>query len=85
MVSGVILARYTARDAHISLAFAGLLQTAVGGAVLVWASWHYDDLHGPLRDGAGIVHPTAAKLVGRATVAFSGVGLTLAVLITLTG
>lgn len=82
MVSGIILARYAARDGHISIAFVGLLQTAFGGAVLMWTGWHYDDLHGPLREGIGVIHPSAARLVGFATITFSGVALVLAVLIT---
>jgi uncharacterized membrane protein YidH (DUF202 family) len=83
MVTGIVFARYAASDSHIVVAFVGLLLTAFGSGVLVWAGWHYEDLHGALRQGDDVVHPTAARLVGLATVAASGLGLALAVLITL--
>lgn len=78
MVAGVIFARYAAGAAHPGFAVAGLLQVAAGAAVLVWAGWHYDELHGPLRSGTSVVHPRAARFVGLSTVAFSGVALALA-------
>lgn len=83
MVAGVLLARYAAETVHFTIAFVGIGQVVVGAALLVWSGRHYEDLHGPLRAGASPVHPTAARLVGIATVVFSGFGLTLALLITL--
>ncbi len=79
MVAGVIFARYAAGAAHPGLAVLGLLQVAAGAAVLVWAGWHYDELHGPLRRGTSVVHPTAARFVGLSTVVFSGLALAVAV------
>lgn len=81
MVAGILFARYAASVGHLAVAFAGLLQTALGAAVLVWAGWHYEDLHGPLRRGVDVVHPMAARLVGLTTVAFSGLALSLATLV----
>lgn len=78
MVAGVFLARYAAEASHPGWAVVGLLQVAGGGAVLVWAGWHYDELHGPLRRGAPVVHPSAARFVGLSTVLFSGVAFALA-------
>ena len=79
MVAGVILARYAAEASHPGVALIGFLQVAAGAAVLVWAGWHYDELHGPLRRGAPVVHPTAARFVGLSTVAFSGSALVVAI------
>lgn len=84
MVAGVILARYAAGASHPGLAVVGLLQVAAGAVILVWAGWHYDELHGPLRRGVGVVHPTAARFVGLSTVAFSGLALMVAVIDVLT-
>lgn len=82
MVVGVLLGRYGAEDAHFVIAMIGVVQVAVGGALLVWAAFHYDDLHGPLRQGTPVVHPGAARAVGFTTVVFSGFALLLAVLLT---
>ncbi|MEO1060475.1 MAG: DUF202 domain-containing protein [Actinomycetota bacterium] len=80
MVAGVIFARYAAEAAHPGLAVIGLLQVAAGASVLVWAGWHYEELHGPLRRGTPVVHPRAARFVGLSTVAFSGLALALVIL-----
>jgi hypothetical protein len=49
--------------------------------VLVWAGWHYEDLHGTLRDQDPVVHPTAARLLGLGTLGFSGFALVIAILV----
>ena len=82
MVAGVLLARYAAQTVHYSIAFMGIAQVVVGALLLIWSGRHYEDLHGPLRAGESPVHPTAARIVGIATVVFSGFGLALAILIT---
>ena len=81
MVVGVLLARAAAGDAHWITALAGLAQTFVGAAVLVWAGLHYHQLHGPIQRGDGVVHPGAARAVGIATIAVTGVSLLLAAII----
>lgn len=81
MVAGVLLARYAAQTVHYSIAFVGIAQVVVGAVLLVWSGRHYEDLHGPLRAGSSPIHPTAARIVGIATVVFSGFGLMLALLI----
>ena len=80
MVSGVLLARYASQSAHWTTAFAGLIQTVIGGGILVWAGVHYTDLRGPLLDGSDVVHPTATRIVGLSTVTFSAIALMLALL-----
>lgn len=82
MVVGVLLGRYGAQDAHFTIALVGVLQVAIAGVLLVWAAFHYDDLHGPLREGASVVHPRAARTVGFVTVIFTAFALLLAVLLT---
>ncbi len=77
MVAGVVFARFAALDAHWLVAVLGLVQTGFGGGVLIWSSFHYDDLHAPLRAGDPVVHPKAARIVG--TVAISATVLALAV------
>lgn len=80
MVAGLVLARAGAVQDRWVFAGAGLVQTVAGGAVLVWAGAHYDDLHGPLRRGDDVVHPLATRLVGVSAMVASGLGLALAVL-----
>lgn len=80
MVSGVLLARSAANTAHWTIALAGLLQTVIGGAILIWAGVHYIELRGPLLEGSDVVHPTATRVVGLSTVAFASIALTFAVI-----
>lgn len=83
MVAGVVLSRFGATSDQAVVAAFGLAQTAFGAAILIWAGAHYDDLHGPLREGADVVHPFAARFVGAATVAATGVALVAATVTTL--
>ncbi|HSL73876.1 MAG TPA: DUF202 domain-containing protein [Ilumatobacteraceae bacterium] len=85
MVAGVVLSRFGATNDQAVVAMFGLLQTAFGAAILVWAGAHYDDLHGPLREGADVVHPHAARFVGTATVTATGVALVAALVATILG
>lgn len=80
MVAGILLARFTAADHHVALSAIGLAVTVFGGAVLVWSSARYEALHGPLRDGDPVVHPTAARTIGMVTVITSGAALALALI-----
>lgn len=77
MVTGILLARYASDTSRPLLAVAGLAQTVGGAVVLVWAGVHYGDLHGPISTGGSIVHPLAVRIVGVATVTFSGCALAL--------
>ncbi len=81
MAAGVLLARFAASNAHPTLAAAGVVQAVIGALVLVWAGLHYDDLHTPIRSGAEVVHPSAARLLGVSTVVFSGFALVLALVV----
>ena len=83
MVAGLILGRYAATEEFWLFAGVGLLLTAFGAGVLVWAGAHYEDLHAPLRAGTDVVHPTAARLVGLVSVAGIGLGLILSIAIAL--
>lgn len=82
IVAGVLLARYASTDAHWTIALIGLTHTMVGAGVLVWAGYHYDDLHGPIKRSE-VVHPTAARLMGLTTITLTGAGLILAVILIL--
>lgn len=79
MVAGVILGRFAATETLWPFAVLGLVQTAFGGVLLIWAGTHYEDLHGPLREGTGVVHPSAARIVGAATVGATFVALVVGV------
>lgn len=83
MVSGIVLARFAAVNTSLLVVAAGMVQTAFGAGILVWAGSHYDDLHGPLREGADVVHPQATRLVGLVTVTAIGVGFVLALAVVL--
>ena len=83
MVAGVLLARYAADSLPYGYAGFGIAQVVLGGALLVWSARHYDELHGPLRVGESPVHPDAARVIGLGTVVFTGVSLTLALVIAL--
>ena len=80
MVNGVLLARYAAQDTHWTIAFMGLAETVAGGGLLVWAGLHYEDLHGPLRSGQSVVHPTSTRIVGTLATFFMGVSMLLVIL-----
>jgi len=79
IVAGLVLSRFAATEGRWWLAAAGLAQVGVGAALLVWSGAHYEQLHGPLRRGTDVVHPSAARWVGAATIAGTGAGLVAAV------
>lgn len=84
MVAGVLMARYASQSVHFAFALLGLAQVVVGAGLLLWSARHYEDLHGPLHAGETPIHPTAARLVGLSTVAFTATGLVLAIIIAVT-
>ena len=69
----------TLTSTNESLAVLGIAQVVLGGVVLIWAGWHYDDLHAPLRRGQSPVHPGAARIVGLTTIVFIGAALIITV------
>jgi uncharacterized membrane protein YidH (DUF202 family) len=79
MVAGTILARFAVTDGYLPLTVIGTVQLALGGGLLLWSVFHYDQLHGPLRADDPVVHPTATRLVGVGTVCFCAMSLALAV------
>lgn len=84
MVAGLVLARFTATEGFWLLAAGGMVQVVFGSVLLVWSGSHYEELHGVLRDGSDVVHPSAARWVGLATIAGTGTGLVSAVIVVLT-
>lgn len=79
MVAGLFFVR-SATAWHPALTVIGFGQVILGGALLVWAGYRYDNLHGPLRAGETPIHPTASRVVGIAVTAFTGLATTSAVL-----
>ncbi len=82
MVAGLVLSRFAATEALWPLAAAGMLEVTFGAVLLVWSGSHYEELHGTLRRGTGVVHPSAARWVGLVTIAGTGAGLVAAVAVT---
>ena len=78
IVAGTLLARQ-AMDVHITFALIGIAQVVLGAALLIWTGYRYDELHQPLRRGESPVHPGAARLVGVATISFTGAATAIAV------
>ena len=84
MVAGLLLSRFAATEEFWLLAAGGMAQVTFGAVLLVWSGLHYEDLHGPLRSGTDVVHPSAARWIGLATIAGTGAGLVAAVVVALT-
>lgn len=82
MANGILLARFAGTTAHWTIATIGLGETAVGAGLLVWAGFHYDELHGPIRAGDPVIHPTSTRVVGSLALLFIGASLLLALLLT---
>lgn len=85
MVAGLVSTRFAATAGFWWLAVGALGQVLFGSVLLVWAGVHYEELHGPLRRGADVVHPAATHLVGLAAIATTGVGLVTAILVAVRG
>lgn len=83
MVAGALLGRWAAEDAAPLFGVLGVVQVAFGAALLAWAGRHYDDLHGPLRQGESPTHPAATLVVGIATTVGIGAALALALVATI--
>jgi uncharacterized membrane protein YidH (DUF202 family) len=81
MVAGTLLARYAAVALHPAWASLGIAAVVLGAVLLVWTGRHYDDLHGPLRAGENPAHPAGVRLVGLASVLFTGAALVMAIAI----
>ncbi len=75
MVAAVVLVRYAATQDAVVFAVIGLVQIAAGAAILVWAGSHYEELHGLLRTGSSVVHPTMARTVGAMAIAITAIAL----------
>jgi len=80
MVAGTLLARYAASSSYWTTALGGIAAVVLGAVLLVWAEVHYEDLRGPIVEGADVVHPTATRIVGLAAIALSGFALLLALI-----
>ncbi len=78
IVAGALLARH-AVAIHPLVAIVGIAQLLLGATLLIWAGHHYDQLHAPLRRGESPVHPMSARIVGAATVVFTGAATLVAI------
>lgn len=81
MVAGVVLARYAATSVHYAVGFLGVLQTAGGGLLLGWAGRHDHELHSASTPESAVPQVALTRIIGMATVVFSGTALVLAILI----
>jgi uncharacterized membrane protein YidH (DUF202 family) len=71
MVAGLLFVR-VASGWHLALTLIGFAQVLLGAGLLIWAGYHYDDLHGELRAGRSPIRPGATRLVGAVTAVFTG-------------
>ena len=78
MVAGVLFAREAA-DIDLRWAVVGVMQVVVGAALLIWTGVRYEELHGPLRRGETPARPTTTRLVGVATIVFTGLAVVMGV------
>lgn len=84
MVAGLVLSRFAATESLWLLAAGGMAQVLFGAVLMVWSGAHYEQLHGALRRGTDVVHPSATRWVGLATIAGTGGGLVAAIVVTVT-
>lgn len=80
---GLLLTRVASVQFGVVFAAIGLVQVALGAAMVVWAGWHYADLHDLTDTGESPTHPLAARIVGVSTCVFVAVALVVAIAITL--
>lgn len=66
IVVGALMTRVGA-TVHALLGGVGLLFVVAGASLLIWTGRHYEELHGPLREGDSPVHPAALAVVGLVT------------------
>lgn len=79
MVVGALMTRYASSNELALFTIAGLGGVVVGAAVLVWAGFHYDELHQPLRAGDSPVHPFATRLIGLASIIGTGLATVMGI------
>jgi len=80
---GLLLTRVASDQFGVLFAAIGLVQVAIGAAMVVWTGWHYADLHDLTDNGESPSHPLAARVVGVSTCVFVAVALVVAIAITL--
>lgn len=80
MVAGTILAREAATSLHFAFGLIGVAQVVSGGLLLAWAGRHHTQLHDPAAPSRSVPQVALARMVGLATMGFSGVALVLGVI-----
>lgn len=83
IVAGALIGRYAAKDGLYLVAPIGGLLAVFGAGILVWATYHYSDLHDCLRRGKSPASPRATRLMGTAAVGGSLVALALGISVVL--
>ncbi len=84
IVAGLLFVRF-ASAWHPLLTLIGFIQVLFGGGLLIWAGYHYDELHGPLRAGESPIHPTATRAVGWVVSGFTGAATLTAIAVVMLG
>lgn len=85
MVAGLALARYAASEHGALLGSTGILQTAAGAALLVWASRNEDLLHNPARPASAVPQIGLTRVVGLVNLFFTALALALVGVVPLVG
>ena len=81
MVAGVVLARFGAKDVHVSVGLFGIAETVAGALLLVWAGRHHDELHSPATPAHSVPQVALTRLIGGLSVIFSAVAPAVAVVL----
>jgi uncharacterized membrane protein YidH (DUF202 family) len=76
---GLLLTRVAADQLGAAFAAVGLVQVALGAAMVVWTGWHYAELHDLTHSGESPTHPLAARVVGVSTCVFVTAALAVAI------
>ena len=85
MVAGLVLVRYAENEQGALLGSVGVLQTASGAALLLWASRNDDLLHNPDRPANAVPQVWLTRVVGLVNLVFIAFALVLVGVVSLIG
>ena len=85
MVAGLVLARYAAKEHGALLGSVGVLQTAAGATLLLWASRNDELLHNPARPASAVPQVWLTRVVGLVNLVFIAFALVLVGVVSVIG
>ena len=81
MVAGLALDRYAAKEHGLLLGSVGIVQTAAGAMLLLWASRNDKLLHDPSRPASAIPQVWLTRVVGMGNLIFVGLAFTVVLVV----